>query len=63
VELAELTEMKVQLEKLESKMNAADAFAKSKEAGKVKRQIDELWEKIDSLSNKLNPDFLKGYMS
>jgi len=63
VELAELTEMKVNLEKLESKMNAADAFAKSKEAAKVKKQIDELWEKLDALSDKLSPDFLSDYMS
>lgn len=63
VELAELTGMKVNLEKLESKMNAADAFAKSKEAAKVKKQIDELWEKIDALSDKLSPDFLNDYMS
>lgn len=63
VELAELTEMKVNLEKLESKMNAADAFAKSREASKVKKQIDELWDKIDALSDKLTPDFLKDYMS
>jgi len=63
VELAELTEMKVQLEKLESKMNAADAFGKTKEAKTVKNQIDELWEKIDALSDRLSPDFLKDYMS
>jgi len=63
VELAELTEMKVNLEKLESKMNAADAFAKSSEAAKVKKQIDDLWEKLDALSDKLSPDFLKDYMS
>lgn len=62
-ELVELHNMKKELEQLESKLNAADALAKPDDSRSIKGQIDELWEKIDKLSNYLNPDFVRDYMS
>lgn len=63
VELVELNNMKKELEQLESKMNAADAFAESKDAANIQKEIEGLWKKIDKLSNYLNPDFVRDYMS
>lgn len=62
-ELVELHNMKKALSELESKLGSARALAKNKEVKKIKTQIDDLWDKIDELSDKLSPDFLTDYMS
>jgi hypothetical protein len=62
-ELVELHVMKINLEKLESKMNAAEGHGDRAKAKKIRGQIDELWKKIDQLSDSLDPDFVNDYLS
>jgi hypothetical protein len=62
-ELVELHKIKIQLEKLESKMNAADAVGESAQARKIQKQIAQMWEQIDKLSDSLTPDFVNDYLS
>jgi hypothetical protein len=57
-DIIELHKMKVQLQKLEDKI-AVDPMQKSK----VDQQIKDLWNKIDELSDSLNPDYEKDYLS
>lgn len=62
-ELVELNNMKKNLGVLESKLGSARALAKTKEADKLQKQIDDLWERLDKLSDDLSPDFLSDYLS
>lgn len=61
-ELIELHKMKEQLQKLEDKI-AADPMVENKGTKKVLGQIDDLWKKLDELSDTLSPDFVKDYLS
>jgi hypothetical protein len=62
-ELVELHTMRINLEKLESKMNAAEGLGDRTKAKKVQGQIDALWKQIDALSDSLDPDFVNDYLS
>ncbi len=63
VELVELANMRKELERLESKMGQAFALAKSDKAKDIQKQIKALWKRVNGLSDKLTPDFVREYMS
>lgn len=66
-ELRELVDMKHSLYKLEVKINSHPKFgaygADAPEIKKIQDQIEDLKEKIDSLSTSLSPDFVQDELS
>jgi hypothetical protein len=62
-EIQELEAMKMNLEQLESKINAAEGMGDTKKAKSLMSKLDSLRKQIDELSDDLPPDFRTDYLS
>lgn len=62
-QLAELADMKIKLEKLESAFNAAEGTEQTDKAKKIQAQIKQIHAKISDLSNQIQPEFRTEYLS
>lgn len=60
-DLQELHDIKVSLEKLESKLYAKEALAE--DSKNIQKKLDALKKKFEEFSNAISPDFTTDYLS